>query len=64
VNGGVSVACLQAGLLDFVAERKMPDRAKALFPRQNGRAIEAAMEGQRQELERLKGQSHDPKVNW
>lgn len=62
VNVGVLVACQQAGLLDFMAERQMPHRARALFPKQHGQVFEAAIEGLRQEMERLKCQSHDPKA--
>ncbi len=61
VNVGVLVTCLQPCLLHFVAERKMPDRAKSIFPKQNEQAFEAALEALRLEMERVKGGAHDPK---
>ncbi len=61
VNVGVLLACQQPCFLDFVAERKMPDRAKSLFPKQNEHAFEAALESMRIEMERVKGEARDPK---
>ena len=62
VNVGVLVSCLQPCLLHFVGERKMPDRAKSLFPKQNDHVFEAALESLRLEMERVKGGAHDPKA--
>lgn len=61
VNVGVLAACQQLCLIDFVAERKMPDRAKSLFPKQNEQVFEAAIEALQLEMERLKESSLDPK---
>jgi hypothetical protein len=61
VNVGVLVACPQPSFLDFVAERTIPDRAKALFPNQNEQAFAAALEALRVEMERVKGVAHDAK---
>lgn len=62
VNVGVLVTCPQPCLLDFVGERKMPDRAKALFPKQNEQVFETALESLRLEMERVKSGAHDPKA--
>jgi hypothetical protein len=62
VNVGVLVACPRAGVLQFVAEQKMPDRAKSLFPRQNRLTFEAAIGALRQEMERLEAGPRDPKA--
>ena len=62
VNVGVLVTCLQPCLMQFVGERKMPDRAKSLFPKQSEHVFEAALESLRLEMERVKGRSHDPKA--
>jgi hypothetical protein len=61
VNVGVLVACRQPCLLDFVAERKMPERAKTLFRKQSGQTFEAALEALRLEMERVKCGARDPK---
>jgi hypothetical protein len=61
VNVGVLVACQQPCLLHFVAERKMPARAKALFPQQNEMSFEAALEALRVDMERAKSGVRDPK---
>ncbi len=61
VNVGVLVSCLQPCLLHFVAERKMPERAKSLFPKQSVQMFEAALEALRLEMERVKGGARDPK---
>jgi len=61
VNVGVLVVCQQPCLLHFVAERELPERAKALFPRQNEQTFAAAIEALRQEMERAKSVAHDPK---
>ncbi len=61
VNVGVLVACQEPCLLHFVAERKMPARAKALFPQQNELSFEAALEALRVEMERAKSGVRDPK---
>ncbi len=61
VNVGVLAACQQPFLLDFVAERNMPDRAKALFPKQNVHMFETALEALRLEMERVKDDAQNPK---
>lgn len=60
VNVGVLVMCQQPCLLHFEAERTMPDRAKALFPKQNEHAFAAALEAMTLEMKRLKAGAHDP----
>lgn len=44
-----------------MAERELPERAKALFPRQNEQTFAAAIESLRQEMERANAAAHDPK---
>ncbi|OYV06505.1 MAG: hypothetical protein CFE26_05900 [Verrucomicrobiales bacterium VVV1] len=61
VNVGVLVSCQQPCSLWFVAERTMPERAKALFPKQNVQVFEASLEALRQEMERVKSGARDPK---
>ena len=61
VNVGVLVTCQQPCLIHFLAEQKMPARAKALFPQQNEQAFETALEAMRRDLERVKAGVHDPK---
>jgi len=61
VNVGVLVVCLQPCLLNFLAEREMPSRAKALFPKQNEQTFAAALEALRLEMERAKAGACDPK---
>jgi len=62
VNVGVLVACRQPCLFHFEAEATMPDRAKALFPKQNEHAFVAALEALTREMKRLKGGATDPKA--
>jgi len=62
VNVGILVTCQQPCLLQFVAERKMPDRAKSLFPKQNVQVFEASLDALRLEMERVKGGANDPKT--
>lgn len=62
VNVGVLVACQQPCLLQFVAERTMPERAKSLFPKQNVQVFEASLEALRQEMERVTAGVSDPKT--
>ena len=61
VNVGVLVECQQPCLLQFLAEREMPARAKALFPKQNEQTFAAALEALRLEMERAKAGARDPK---
>jgi hypothetical protein len=61
VNVGVLVMCQQPCLLEFEAERELPARAKALFPRENERTFAAALEALRMEMERARAGTHDPK---
>ena len=61
VNVGVLVECQQPCLLQFLAERAMPTRAKALFPKQNEQTFAAALEALRLEMERAKAGARDPK---
>ena len=61
VNVGVLCTCQHPCLLHFVAERTMPDRAKALFPKQDARVFDASLEAMRQEMERVKAGAHEPK---
>jgi len=61
VNVGVLVMCQQPCLLSFEAERVMPDRAKALFPKQNEQTFAAGIESLRLEMKRMGDGVHDPK---
>jgi len=53
VNVGVVVNCLQPCFLHFVSEKRIPDRAKALFPKQIERKYEAAQAAMQEELDRV-----------
>lgn len=64
VNVGVVVNCLQPCFLHFVAEKRMPGRAKALFPRQSENKFEAAQASLKEELDRVTAmvaKARDPK---
>jgi len=65
VNVGVVVNCLQPCFLRFVAEKKMPARVKALFPKQSDRKFEALQAAMREELDRVSAmvaKARDPKA--
>ena len=62
VNVGVLVGCQQPCLLHFEAEVTMPDRARALFPKQNEHAFAAALDALTKEMKRLKEVATDPKA--
>jgi hypothetical protein len=61
VNVGILIACQQPCLLHFLTDKKMPDRAKALFSKQSAQVFEAVLESLNLEMERLKKSAHDPK---
>ncbi len=62
VNVGVLVTCLQPCLLHFKAETTLPDRAKALFPKQNEHTFAAALKALTKEMTRLRAGATDPKA--
>ena len=61
VNVGVLVNCIQPCFLHFLAEEKMPDRVKALFPDYNAAAYEAAVAAMGKEVKRISGRIQGPK---
>jgi len=61
VNVGVLVNCLQPCFFHFLAEEKMPESFKLLFPRQNEKAFEASVAAMLHEVLRVKGRISDPK---
>lgn len=61
VNVGVLVNCLQPCFFHFLAEEKMPDSFKLLFPRQNEKAFEASMAAVLDEVLRVKKRICNPK---
>lgn len=61
VNVGVLVSCMEPCLLHFTGEREMPERVKAMFPRQNERAFADAMAALQTDMERAKSSVRDPK---
>lgn len=61
VNVGVLVNCLQPCFFHFVAEEKMPESFKLLFPRQNEKEFEASMAAVLEDVLRVKGRISDPK---
>ncbi|WP_395732555.1 DUF3037 domain-containing protein [Prosthecobacter sp.] len=62
VNVGVVVNCLQPCFFDFLMEKEMTTRMKALFPAQNEQAFAAAGAAMEQEMQRVKGMIRDPKT--
>ena len=62
VNVGVVVNCLQPCFLHFLAEERMPDRVKALFPQQDEGLFETAVAAVRQDVERINARIRDPKT--
>ena len=61
VNVGVVVNCLQPCFLHFLAEDKMPDRVKALFPGYDAAAYAAVVEAMGKEVKRISGGIRRPK---
>lgn len=59
---GVLVTCQQPCLLHFQAEHVMPERVKAMFPRQHEQTFAAAMAALEKDMERAKGGVSDPKT--
>lgn len=62
VNVGVLVTCVQPCLLHFTGAPVMPERVKAMFPRQNGKAYADAMAALQTDMERAKSSVRDPKT--
>ena len=62
VNVGVVVNCLQPCFLHFMAEERMPERVKALFPQQDEGVFEAAVAAVRKDVERIHARIRDPKA--
>jgi len=61
VNVGVLVTCSQPCFLHFLAEEKMPDRAKGLFPDYHPAAFDAAVAAMGKEVKRISGRVRGPK---
>lgn len=61
VNVGVLVACMQPCLLHFTSEKTMPERVKAMFPRQDPQCYADAMTALRTDMERVTSTVRDPK---
>lgn len=59
---GVLVACQQPDLLHFHAEKTMPPRLKALFPRQHEQAYADAMAAFQSDMERAKAGARGPRT--
>ena len=62
VNVGVLVACQDPCLLNFAGEVEMPERVKAMFPRQDEHAYASAMQAFVQEMKRVQGMASGPKA--
>lgn len=62
VNVGVLVACMQPCLLHFTGEQAMPERVKAMFPRQHEQAFADAMAAMQFDMQRAKSSVRDPKT--
>ncbi len=62
VNVGVLVTCMQPCLLHFTGAQVMPERVKAMFPRQNEKAYADAMAALQADMERAKSSVRDPKT--
>jgi hypothetical protein len=62
VNVGVVVNCLQPCFLHFLAEERMPERVKALFPQQDEGLFEAAVAAVRQDVLRINARIRDAKT--
>ncbi|RFC51396.1 MAG: Protein of unknown function (DUF3037) [Verrucomicrobia bacterium] len=62
VNVGVLVACMQPCLLHFTSEKTMPERVKAMFPRQDLQCYADAMTALRTDMERVTSTVRDPKT--
>lgn len=61
-NVGVLVMCPQPCLLHFKAEKVMPERVRAMFPRQHEQNFANAMAAIDNDMERAKGSVRDPKM--
>ena len=61
VNVGVVVNCLQPCFLHFLAEEKLPDRVKALFPDYDAAAFAAVVAAMGKEVKRISGRIRIPK---
>ena len=62
VNVGVLVTCMAPCLLHFYAEKTMPARVKAMFPRVPDENYTAALAALQTDMERAKGTVRDPKT--
>jgi|688.fasta_scaffold607751_2 hypothetical protein len=62
VNVGVLVTCMQPCLLHFTGAQVMPERVKAMFPRQNEQTYADAMAALQTDMERAKSSVRDPKM--
>jgi Protein of unknown function (DUF3037) len=62
VNVGILVNCTQPCLLRFCAEKAMPARVKAMFPREDGQAYADAMAAVQAGMERAASNLCDPKT--
>ena len=61
-NVGVLIACQEPCLLEFEGEPHMPERVKAMFPRQDERVFSSAMHGFIQEMKRVQDMARNPKA--
>lgn len=62
VNVGVLVTCMQPCLLHFTSEKTMPERVKAMFPRQDPQSYADAMTALRTDMERATSTARDPQT--
>lgn len=61
VNVGVAVSCIQPCFLHFFAEKAMPARVKALFPKYDPEAFAWAVAAMNKEVKRIQGKIQVPK---
>lgn len=62
VNVGVLVTCMQPCLLHFYAEKSMPERVKAMFPRVPDETYTAVLAALQIDMDRAKSTVRDPKT--
>ncbi|MCB1226502.1 MAG: DUF3037 domain-containing protein [Verrucomicrobiales bacterium] len=62
VNVGALVTCMEPCILDFYAEKTMPARVKAMFPRVPEETYTAALAALQTDMDRAKSTVRDPKT--
>lgn len=62
VNVGVLVSCMDPCLLSFTAGKDMPERVKAMFPRQDEQAYLNALAALKTDMKRATESAGDPKT--